>query len=165
MNFKLETWDPADPRWPALWQAVEQLDQVDWMQASYDWHRGSQVFVAADAAGRVGGFLRIVLQDIGLEDDCDPVVFNGETLREAKVLAFGVLPELRGQGIGRALQLYAIQQARALGCYQLRSHSGGESQANHRLKLALGSAISPTLRGADTAGAYFIIPLRLAAEV
>jgi GNAT superfamily N-acetyltransferase len=164
LNLTIETWDAADLRWPALWQAVERLEQADWVQASFEWHRSSHMFVALDAEN-VCGFLRIVVQNIGLEDDCDPVVFRGETLTEAKVLAFGVLPDQRGQGIGQALQVYAIQQARALGCYQMRSHSGGESQANHRLKLAMGSAIFPIVRGADTAGAYFVIPLRLDSQL
>jgi GNAT superfamily N-acetyltransferase len=154
LGYDIEQWSAEHPRWPELWAVVARLGQEDWMNAVFDWHRSHHVLVALDD-GQVAGFLRFVVQDIGLEDDHDPLVFNGATLSEAKVLAFGVPAERRNHGIGRALQLAAMDAARDLGCYQMRSHSGGESQANHHLKLALGFAVFPVLRGDDTAGVYF----------
>jgi GNAT superfamily N-acetyltransferase len=87
-------------------------------------------------------------------------VVNGETLIEAKIMAFGVASGWRRRGIGRALQEATITHARGLGCYQVRSHSGGKSDANHQLKLAMGFAIHPIVRGEDREGCYFIMPLR-----
>jgi GNAT superfamily N-acetyltransferase len=150
----IEQWSAEHPRWPELWAVVARLGQEDWMNAVFEWHRSHHVLVALED-GQVAGFLRFVVQDIGLEDDHDLLIFNGAALSEAKVLAFGVPDERRNRGLGRALQLAAMDVARELGCYQMRSHSGGESQANHYLKLALGFAVFPVLRGDDTAGVYF----------
>ena len=109
---------------------------------------------------KVVGFLRLVVQEIGADEDRPSVTFDGEPLTEAKILAFGVAPACRRQGVGRALQLAAIEHATRLGCYQVRSHSSGSNAANHRLKLSLGFGVHPIVRGQDTTGAYFILPLR-----
>ncbi len=84
----------------------------------------------------------------------------GEELVEAKVLAFGVLAPYRRRGIGRALQQEALQRTRAQGCYQLRSHSGGDHLKNHQLNLSMGFGVHPVVRGADRHGVYFVLPLR-----
>jgi len=39
-------------------------------------------------------------------------------------------------------------------------HSSGDHQANHPLKLSLGFAVHPILRGEDRWGVYFVMPLR-----
>lgn len=155
MALEIEQWTAEHPRWPELWAVVARLGQEDWMNAVFEWHRSHHVMAALED-GAVAGFLRFVVQDIGPEDDHDLLIFNGKALTEAKVLAFGVPAERRNRGVGRALQLAAMAAARGLGCYQMRSHSGGESEANHHLKLALGFAVFPVVRGDDTAGAYFI---------
>jgi GNAT superfamily N-acetyltransferase len=61
-------------------------------------------------------------------------------------LAFGVRPDRRRQGIGRSLQLKLLERAAELGCYQARSVTSVEREANLRLKLALGFAVTPTIR-------------------
>jgi GNAT superfamily N-acetyltransferase len=83
-------------------------------------------------------------------------VFIGETLVEGKVIAFGVVPECRNQGLGRVLQERAIGLAREKGCYQLRSRSWYQSQANFHLKRSMGSGIQPSLQDDSV---YFIIVL------
>jgi GNAT superfamily N-acetyltransferase len=85
---------------------------------------------------------------------------NGNPLIEAKVLAFAVIVNYRRQGIGRALQTAALQDAAKRSCYQLRSHSSGKNDANHQLKLSMGFGIHPIIRGEDKRGAYFVMPLR-----
>ncbi len=80
-------------------------------------------------------------------------------LLEAKILAFGVLPAYRRRGIGRALQEAALSEAVRLGCYQVRSYSGGNNGENHRLKLAMGFGVHAVIRGEDREGVYFILPL------
>jgi GNAT superfamily N-acetyltransferase len=92
--------------------------------------------------------------------DCPEVLVGGIALTEAKVMAFGVADEWQRHGIGRGLQEAAITQARTIGCYQVRSHSSGKADANHRLKLAIGFAIHPIIRGEDRQGSYFLLPLR-----
>jgi GNAT superfamily N-acetyltransferase len=152
-------WQAHHARWRELLAAVATLGQSDWATASAPFHRSSYLLVA-EQAGELTGFLRLVIQEIGPELDRPPVKFGDEVLTEAKILAFGVLPEFRGRGIGRMLQEAAIARASEVGCYQVRSHSSGTNAVNHRLKLSLGFGVHPIIRGADTTGVYFILPLR-----
>ena len=152
-------WDRGHGRWPELMQLVAELGQSAWVSFAADFHRSSHLLVATHEQA-VAGFLRFVVQEIGSDDGRPAVTFHGRPLTEAKVLAFGVVPAYRRQGIGRALQLAAIDHATRLGCYQVRSHSSGYNTANHRLKLSLGFGVHPVVRGDDTAGVYFILPLR-----
>lgn len=145
---------------------VSTLGQLDWFQESQPFHLSSHVLAAMDGH-RVVGFLRLVVQRIGDDEkdfDAGAAGFQkavaGSPLLEAKVLAFGVDPAQRRRGIGRLLQLFAIRRARDLGCWQVRSHSAGESQENHRLKVSLGFAVHPISRGDDRSGAYFLLPLQ-----
>jgi GNAT superfamily N-acetyltransferase len=157
-DIQIEEWHNTHPNWPALLQCVQEEDQLNWLNASAEFHQSSHVLVALTQA-EIAGFLRLVTQKIGPDMDTPPVLYKGEPLIEAKILAFGVKPVYRRQGIGRALQLAAIALARRLGCYQLRSHSGGDYPANHQLKLSLGFGVHPVIRGEDKAGVYFIMPL------
>ena len=83
-------------------------------------------------------------------------------LAAAKVLAFGVLPAHRKVGIGRRLLDAALARATELDCHQLRSQRAGNNPKNHALKLEMGFAVHPILRGEDTGGVYFVMPLRAA---
>ncbi len=155
----VEVWDETHPRWAELWQVVEGEGQAQWASSSYPWHLGSYMLVARQGAAIVG-FLRFVTQIIGADENHEPLSLHGAVLTEAKVLAFGVPVEFRRQGIGRALQEAALEHARALGCYQLRSHSGGDHFENHELKLRMGFGVHPIVRGDDKRGVYFVMPLR-----
>ena len=107
--------------------------------------------------GRVVGFLTYVVWNIGPHDrDHPPLAVDGRTLKEAKIIAFGVKEAYRRQGIGRALQEYAIRRARALGCYQVRSVSDADHPENRQLKLAMGFAVEPMERDKPTLA--FIMP-------
>ena len=115
-------------------------------------------FVAARWDGRVAGFLMFVVWEIGPHDRGHAAVKrNGKALTEAKIIAFGVPPAHRRQGIGRALQEYVLCRARALGCYQVRSVSRWSRQANHQLKLSMGFAVEPMER--DEPSLAFVMPL------
>jgi GNAT superfamily N-acetyltransferase len=151
----ISQWDPTRPSWSKLLQIVNDLKQTAWFTFKADWHLSSHILVASDA-DEIMGFLYFVTQEIGIEEDHAVVAFAGQNLVEAKVIAFGVVPNYRRQGIGRELQLAAMALATELGCYQMRSHSGSDSLANHQLKLALGFSVHPILRGDDTAGVYFL---------
>jgi L-amino acid N-acyltransferase YncA len=85
----------------------------------------------------------------------------GATLTEGKVIAFGVAPDLRRNGIGRLLQARLIQECRAQRCHQIRSHSGDTKVENYRLKLAMGFAMHPLVPGSGKEGAYFLMPLHV----
>ena len=98
-----------------------------------------------------------VVWNIGPQDrDHPPLAVDGRTLKEAKIIAFGVKEAYRRQGIGRALQGYAIRRARALGCYQVRSVSDGTHPENRQLKLAMSFAVEPMERDKPTLA--FIMP-------
>lgn len=85
---------------------------------------------------------------------------QGQPLYEAFVQTFGVEAAYRRQGYGRALQLRGLEQARAWGCWQMRSWSSADKAANYALKISLGYVIQPALYplpgGAPISGVYFI---------
>ena len=115
-------------------------------------------FVAATRRGRIVGFLMYVVWEIGPHDRGHPVVkCDGEAYTEAKIIAFGVPPTHRRQGIGRALQEHILRRARALDCYPVRSVSRWSRQANHQLKLSTGFAVEPMERDEPRVG--FVMPL------
>ena len=157
--WKIERWDASHPCWADLLALIEEYGQTDWFNFHADWHLGEHV-LAASIDGQPVGFLRFVVQRIGDEDDHEPVTFKGVELVEAKVIAFAVHEDFRRKGIGQALQEETIRFARELGCYQLRSFSGGDHPENHALKLAMGFAVQPVLRHDDTRCVYFILPLQ-----
>ena len=155
----IEEWDELHPRWDELLLFVQGEQQAEWLATRADWHLSTHVLVAQQGE-QIVGFLRFVTQVIGVEEDHDPVALEGISLTEAKVLAFGVGQAQRRRGIGRALQEAALRRAKALGCYQVRSHSDGSYEANHQLKLVMGFGVHPIVRGNDTRGVYFVMPLR-----
>ena len=144
---------------PSLEALIARLNQADYVAFHAHWHLQSHL-LAASRNGLPVGFLRFVIQRIGAEEDLEPLQLAGMTLTEAKVLAFGVAPEHRRQGIGRALQLALIEQSKRAGCFQIRSHSAAENKANHQLKLSLGFAVHPLITSANKDGFYFILPLK-----
>lgn len=158
-SLQVEEWDESHARWGELRQFIAAQGQTRWAETDAEWHLSAHMLVSL-RAGKITGFLRFVTQIIGIDEDHDPVMLNGILLVEAKVLAFGVAPAYRSQGIGRSLQDAAIQSAKQYGCYQLRSHSGGDNEANHHLKLSLGFGVHPVVRGDDKRGVYFVMPLK-----
>jgi GNAT superfamily N-acetyltransferase len=100
--------------------------------------------VGAFDGSRCVGFLRYLIQVIGVEEGRPAVIHNGAPLREGFVEAFGVDPQLRRRGIGTALQRQAARQCREAGCYQMRSRSPVTSTENYALKLAAGYVLHPS---------------------
>lgn len=143
--------------WHALLEAATTIGEATARQLTMemDWTRSNHILVAVSDDQPVG-MLRLVTQRLGEDEDRPPIVFRGETLIEGKVIAFGVVPEYRRRGIGRALQEKAVELAREQGCYQLRSRSWYHSQANFHLKISMGSGIQPGLKDDSV---YFIIVL------
>jgi GNAT superfamily N-acetyltransferase len=164
MTCRIAEAKEGETLWAAAHALGAKLEQRNWLTFRAEWHQSSHLLVASMPEQAIG-FLRFVIQTIGPDMDCPEVVVNGVALTEAKIMAFGVAEEWRRQGIGRALQSAAINHARKLGCYQVRSHSDGDSDANHQLKLAMGFAIHPIVRGDDRKGCYFMMPLLSDSEV
>jgi GNAT superfamily N-acetyltransferase len=140
-GIRIEQWDDGHARWPELVELLELEGQLRWVLPEDGPLRAdAHIFVACDDE-TAAGFIAFFVQEIGPPDDCPAL-----GLTEAKVLAFGVRPDRRRQGIGRSLQLKLLERAAELGCYQARSVTSVEREANLRLKLALGFAVTPTIR-------------------
>ena len=157
--LRIEAWSSAHPRWAQLHAVTAALGQTKWATIHFDWHQSHHWLVALKG-GSIVGFLHLVTQAIGADDELPPTLLHGQPLLEGKVMAFAVVEAYRRQGIGRALQLAALRLAKERNCYQLRSYSSGDKVANHQLKLALGFALHRTVRGEDQQGGYFIMPLQ-----
>lgn len=155
---QVEEWTVQHPRWREVAMLIEQLEQTDWVAFEADWHLSSHMLVATTPE-RVVGVLRYVVQELGVEEDWLPVTLHGTVLTEGKVIAFGVAPAARRQGIGRALQQRLIDDCRAHGCFQIRSHSNQTNIENYRLKLTMGFTMHPLVPGRGKDGAYFLLPL------
>ena len=123
--------------WKQLWPVIEQLEQQPYIEVQAGHFRSSHMF-AALVEDRPVGFLRFVVQRLGEDEGRPPIVFRDKVLYEAKIIAFGVLPEERNRGIGRSLQQEAMRRAESLACCQVRSRSDYESVANYHLKISLG---------------------------
>jgi GNAT superfamily N-acetyltransferase len=160
--FTLQEWDNAHPRWEEFVQCLEQSapEQSPFVLGDYSRHLLCYLCVALQNE-QVVGFLRFGIQPIGPEAHCPPLVLNGVPLTEAKIHAFAVREERRGQGIGTALQRWAIGRAKELGCFQLASYSSYGREANHHIKLSLGFGAQPEAHGDNQQGVYFIMPLQV----
>ena len=156
---RLELWEPTHPRWSELMNTVEEEGQTRFATFEAEFHEASYLLVALQGES-ITGFLRAVIQRIGPDMGCPPLNHKGKFPKEAKILAFAVRPLFQNRGIGRALQSELVRLAEEWGCYQIRSHSDGHRKANHSLKMSLGFAIHPIVRGDDKEGVYFIMSLK-----
>ena len=154
MNQELAIAEIAEdaPLWPQVWSVVELLNQERYVQVQAEHFRSSHLLVAL-LDERPIGFLRFVVQRLGEDEERPPIVFRGRTLYEAKIIAFGVLPQERNRGFGRSLQLAAMGRAQELNCCQVRSRSAYGKDANFHLKISLGFGIQPSL---ENDSVYFI---------
>ena len=157
-RYSIHELAPDHRDWPEYVDVVDREGQSGW---AFDtrYARYRRLYLMARQDGRVVGFLMYLIWQIGPHDrKHPPLAVSGAPLTEAKIMAFGVKEGYRRQGIGRALQEHVLRQAKALGCYQVRSVSTGGHPQNQRLKLAMGFAVEPMER--DTPTLAFIMPLR-----
>ena len=157
MRHQIIEVEPDHKIWKALLEVAPSIGEaiVRQLTMELDWAKSNHILVAI-SDGQPVGVLRFVTQRLGEDEERPPIVFKGETLVEGKVISFGVVPEARNQGIGRALQERAVELAREKGCYQLRSRSWYHSQANFHLKISMGSGIQPSLKDDSV---YFVFVL------
>jgi GNAT superfamily N-acetyltransferase len=158
-ELAISEWNITHPQWPELLTLIDQLGQRKWVEFHADWHQTS-IILSAHINQTPVGFLRYVIQPIGPEEDLTPLELDNRVLREAKVLAFGVVETKRRQGIGTKLQQRLIEDSLKADCYQIRSHSSLHNRANHQLKLSLGFGVQPLITPSHRGGFYFILPLR-----
>ena len=157
-RFFIQEMTPDHPEWQELVDVIRCENQAGWAFNSH-FEQFARCFLAAKQEDKIVGFLMFVVWDIGPNDrDHPPVQLDGKTLREAKIIAFGVKKAYRRQGIGRALQEYTLQRAKELDCYQVRSVSDMDHPENHQLKLSMGFAVEPMER--EEPSLAFIMPLR-----
>lgn len=103
--FSLQELAEDHLRWPDFVRCLEETapEQAPFVLGDYARHLPCCLCVAFQD-DQIVGFLRFGVQPVGAEEQCPPLVLNGVTLTEAKIHAFAVHPERRGQGIGTALQ-------------------------------------------------------------
>lgn len=160
-GFSIEEWDETHPRWPEFVSCLEGVAPDQALFVLGEAYRAHPCcLLVALQAGQVAGFLRFAIQPIGPEAKCPELRLDGVRLTEAKIHAFAVREESRGQGIGTALQAQALRRAREIGCYQVASYSSYGRDANHHIKLSLGFAAQPEVHGDNHQGVYFLMPLR-----
>lgn len=160
-----ERWSSAHPRWSEL-MSMPDVDDLRLEDKAQDWHLGIYTVVVLEDT-EIAGILRFWTQPIGVDEDKPPFMVDGKPALEAKVVTFHVFEQFRNRGIGRRLDLAGVQWARELGCYQVRTRSAYNRAENHRLKASLGFGISPGRNRPDGKEdtAFFVLPLRLAAEL
>ncbi|NTV36045.1 MAG: GNAT family N-acetyltransferase [Anaerolineaceae bacterium] len=160
-NFSIEEWDETHPRWNEFVTCLEKAapEQAPFVFEEYYREYTSCLFVALQS-DEVVGFIRFAIQPIGQETKSPSLFLNGVQLTEAKIHAFAVLKDARGQGIGTELQKRTIRRAKELGCYQVASYSSFGNDANYGIKLSLGFAAQPEVHGDNHFGVYFLMPLK-----
>lgn len=99
--------------------------------------------------------LRIFASSTTDDNALDLMGPDGAPLYEAFVSTFAVEEAYRRQGYGQALAC-----AKEQGCYQMRSWSSADKDANYALKIKMGFVIQPALYpmpgGDPISGVYFI---------
>jgi GNAT superfamily N-acetyltransferase len=160
-EYSIEEWDQTHPRWKEFVACLETVapEQAPFVFEAYYRAYQSYLLVALQS-DQVVGFIRFAVQPIGPEAKCPTLYLNGVPLTEAKIHAFAVHEDSRGQGIGTELQKQTIRRAKVLGCYQVASYSSYGRAANHHIKLSLGFAAQPEVHGDNHQGVYFLMPLQ-----
>jgi GNAT superfamily N-acetyltransferase len=165
-KYSIEEWDETHTRWHEFVACLEMVapEQAPFVFGEYYRAYQSYLLVALQS-NEVVGFIRFAVQPIGPEARCQTLYLDGVQLSEAKIHAFAVREDARGQGIGTELQRQTIRRAKALGCYQVASYSSYGRDANHHIKLSLGFAAQPEVHGDNHQGVYFIMPLNVTSGI
>ena len=158
---------PQDALWPECANHLKRVNMARWVIARDGGLDEGLVCLGHVDAGKVIGHISFRVQPIVCPatewsggEEMPVLGADGQPLTETYVYTFGVEDKYRRQGIGRDLQLAALDWTRRLGCYQMRSWSSTDKDANYALKIGLGFAIHPgtyeTASGYPVSGVYFV---------
>lgn len=156
--YSIEQVSPGHPLWETAYHHLVHCDQWQWVSDG-DRLRDGVVVLAAVTEQRVVANLSLLIQPIA---NLGEATGSRAMLLEGFVQTFHVDEGWRRRGVGRALQLAAIEASRRLGCYQMRSWSSVDKAANYWLKLGLGFAFCPAAEyhgGRRIEGGYFVCRL------
>ncbi|MCB0189788.1 MAG: hypothetical protein KDE31_36200 [Caldilineaceae bacterium] len=92
LPLRIEAWSPTHPRWAQLQAVTDAVGQTKWANIHFDWHQSHHLLVALRGGGVIG-FLHLVMQSIGADDELPPTRLHGQPLLEGKVMAFAVNSE------------------------------------------------------------------------
>ena len=157
---------PEHPLWLAYVLHLGQHDTARYVLAEDGSPQPGMQYLAAAIGDRVVGNLCLRYQPITIpptdpEGEPTPLIgAAGQPFTDVFVCEFAVDQDYRRQGHGRELQLEGLALARDLGCYQVRSWSSLNKEANYALKMSLGFALHPAIQvtgsGERLRGAYFV---------
>ena len=159
---------PEHASWQALVSHLHVCAQAKWVLDEGGRPKEEHLYFLGLRIGEgVAGSLTLKKQEIVIPHtawagDRDRLVKDKDDhpLYETFVQSFFVEEYHRQQGHGAALQLTALEKTRALGCYQMRSWSSLDKDANYRLKLKLGFGFHPEVQGTPSglavSGGYFV---------
>jgi len=127
----------------------------------------SLLFLAVKVGEQIVGSLTLKKQPVTIpatdwagERDRNLRGAGGGLIYEMFVQTFTVDQAYRRRGLGRALQVAALQKTKLLGCYQMRSWSSLDKHENYQLKLGMGFGFHPEIQetssGLKVSGGYFV---------
>lgn len=160
-----------NPHWSSLVAHLEAQNMKRWVLDDSGHPLRDVYFIVAIDEDAVVGHIAVKSQPIiipATDGGQDTAVTDstGAPLHETFVQTFAVEPRYRRQGCGRALQVAALDLTAQLNCYQMRSWSSVDKDANYTLKLSLGFAFHPAIdetpTGLKVRGGYFVktVPTR-----
>jgi GNAT superfamily N-acetyltransferase len=163
----IERITPEDDLWPDCANHLKRVNMARWVIARDGGLDEGLVCLGYVREDKVIGHVSFKVQPIVCPatewsggEEMPVLNVDGHPLSESYVYTFAVEEKYRRQGIGRDLQLAALDWTRRLGCYQMRSWSSTDKPANYALKISLGFAIYPdtyeTARGYPVSGVYFV---------
>lgn len=156
--------EPGDTRFGEVVAHMKRTDDWRHVRSNGQLRKGMMV-IAALCGERAVGHISLRKQRIEIPADPPVSLYRGdEVLWESFVWTFSVEEPWRRRGLGTALQQEALELSRGLGCWQMRSWSSSNRNANHRLKTALGFCAVPTTQnvegtGERIPGVYFVMKL------
>ncbi len=162
-----EQFAPKHPLWTEYVAHLERVNMAKWIMDEKGQPLPNVYFSGICDGNKVVGHISIQVQDIvspatewSKGKEVPVLGADGKILRETFVQTFAVEKTYRRQGHGSALQLSALKLTKELGCYQMRSWSSADKNANYALKLKLGfaahPAVSQTMDGQSISGVYFV---------
>ncbi len=161
----IEQFSSDHPRWAAYRAHLDRVRMARWAVTAGGQPLAQTYYLGVMVEQEVVGHLSLLRQPLTLPaaGDQPPAPVSrpdGTPLDELFVQTFAVDTGHRRRGYGRALQQAALQLARDLGVYQLRSWSSYDHPENYALKLRLGFAACPAVFETDTglkvSGIYFV---------